>query len=480
MAAFDVIVRITNGTRSDNTRPLDPQLFDDESYTLDISSSSRQAVIVSSTEYGALHALQTFVQLVEFDVDADGGFQGQYLIKYLPIRIRDEPRFAWRGLLVDTSRHFISVEKLLTVIDGLSANKMNVFHWHAVDDHSHPLYSSVHPDISLKGAYRPYEIYTTEDIARIVEYASERGIRTMLELDMPSHCSSWSKGAPEIIIACESYEEDDIYRAALMDPRPPTYDYLRPLFAEMKQLFPSLIMHIGVDEVVHRCWEESEELTQWRDANGFQNWDEVQAYFLENVLAIIEEELGLTAMMWHEGIVGPFNVSNRTIAQIWNRCVSCESNPLVDAVRRGHYAVTSRGWYLDQQVPNLGPPPIIHYGSESTWRDMYTNDAYNGAEDELTDEEKARVLGGEACSWSEQQDGHSIHARVFARVAAAAERLWSPREFTDPITATTQAESRLVYHRCELVRRHKIDAVPVAPDYCDEGGKIPLTRHRKS
>ena len=468
---FSVRIVVLSPTMTPADETFNPQWpTHDESYQMQVSVGL--AILTANTEYGALYALTSFAQIVEFDVVNDAAtnpfFYGSYTIKHLPLSVVDAPRFAWRGLLLDTSRHFISMANILSVIDGIAANKMNVFHFHAVDDHSHPLYSQTYPDLSLKGAWRPYLIYTTEELRMLVRYAADRGVRVILELDMPAHATSWGKGHPEIIVYCDTDSGSE--RDTLFDPRDHTYDFLSLLFEEMVSIFPSVHFHIGFDEVVYACWEQSEEITAWRTSMGFTSWEEVHGYFLANIQAIIHDRLNRTSVIWHEGFVADIGARSDTIVQVWRGYEP--ENALVEALRAGHYVLYSRGFYLDQMVPQK-PPPSMHYFMEDTWKDFYRNDPYNRGEDDLTEEEKTRVIGGEGCAWAEQMDDNSIQPRIFARVAAIAENLWSPRTVTDSFSSPELAASRFVLHRCNLVRRFGLKATPLTPDYCDDGLSLP-------
>lgn len=107
-----------------------------------------------------------------------------------------------RGLLLDTSRHFIPVDDILLILDGMSYNKLNVFHWHIVDDNSFPYESNVFPKLSLKGSYHPTMIYSASNIRKIIDYARIRGIRVIPEFDTPAHTTSWGQGHPELLTKC--------------------------------------------------------------------------------------------------------------------------------------------------------------------------------------------------------------------------------------------------------------------------------------
>jgi N-acetyl-beta-hexosaminidase len=170
------------------------QLETDESYTLDIPASANgQISITAPTVYGAMHALETLSQLVTYDFDTEG-----YAVAAVPWSIADAPRFPHRGLMVDTARHFETLSAIRGMIDSLPYSKINVLHWHMSDSQSFPMESKTHPRL-WKGAFSDQERYTQADIASVVEYARLRGVRVMVEFDMPGHAGSWCKGYPEVI-----------------------------------------------------------------------------------------------------------------------------------------------------------------------------------------------------------------------------------------------------------------------------------------
>lgn len=123
-------------------------------------------------------------------------------LKMTSQQIYDKPRMPHRGLLLDTSRHFIPVDDILLILDGMSYNKLNVFHWHIVDDNSFPYESSAFPKLSLKGSYHPTMVYSAYNIRKIIEYARIRGIRVIPEFDTPAHTTSWGQGHPELLTQC--------------------------------------------------------------------------------------------------------------------------------------------------------------------------------------------------------------------------------------------------------------------------------------
>lgn len=255
-----------------------PQLETDESYNLDIMTGS-DVKLSARTVYGALRGIETLSQLVIFDFDSQ-----TYFIPASPIHVEDSPRYPHRGLLLDTSRHYQPIPFLKSTIDSLAYAKYNVLHWHVVDTQSFPFESVTYPKL-WSGSYTKEERYTQEDIRELVEYGRKRGVKIMIEFDMPGHAASWCAGYPSI---CPS--------STCLQPLNPASNLTFPLITSLlgectgagtshSGLFPYSLMHLGGDEVNYSCWEASEEIQSWEKENGL-NGSEGFYYFITNLSLI--------------------------------------------------------------------------------------------------------------------------------------------------------------------------------------------------
>lgn len=163
----------------------------DESYVLTIPpvmDNELYVTVQAPTVYGALHGLQTLLQLFQFAWLQDGSIP-LFCIPDTPLKIVDAPLYAYRGLLFDTSRHYIPLNLILHNLDAMAMNKLNVLHWHLTDSQSWPFQSHTYPELATKGgAYCPTCVYTSHDIQQVIAEASDRGIRVILEVDLPGHC----------------------------------------------------------------------------------------------------------------------------------------------------------------------------------------------------------------------------------------------------------------------------------------------------
>lgn len=375
-----------------------PQLGEDESYTLNIDPSG--ARLAAHNSLGILHGLQTFLQLVEVTPD---GYS-------LPaVHIDDEPRFPWRGLMIDVSRHFIPVKDIKRNLDGMEAVKLNVFHWHLSDDQGFRIESKTYPKLHQQGSEGLY--YTQEDVRDVIEYACERGIRVVPEFDIPGHSTSWFVGYPELssISGAHAIERRwGVFDPAMDPTREETYKFLEKFLAEMARLFPDAYFHIGGDEVNGKQWESSPAIQAFMKAHGLKTSLELQQYFNLRVEKIVEKNHKI--MIGWDEILAP-GLPENTVIQSWRG-----QDSLAAAARQGYRGILSNGYYLD-----LMWPAAQHYGV----------DPLGAGAANLAPDQAARILGGEACLWTEYVTQENVDSRIWPRTAAIAERLWSPQSVQD-------------------------------------------------
>jgi len=371
---------------------------EDESYTLTVTAGD--ARLEAPTPYGALRGVETFLQLVE---PVSGGFA------VAAVRVEDRPRFPWRGLHVDSARHFMPVEAIERTLDGMAAVKLNVLHWHLTDDQGFRIESRRYP--RLHGMGSDGEFYTPAELRRVVRYARERGIRVMPELDVPGHTGAWLVGHPELAAAPGPYLLErrwGIFDPVLDPTREEVYRFLDRLFGEVAAIFPDPCFHVGGDEVNGVQWNASPAIAEFRRQHGLADNAALQAYFNRRLERILRTH-GKAMVGWDE-ILDP-GLPADAIVQSWRGPES-----LAAAAKAGHGAILSSGYYLDH----------LDHASE-----IFAVDPLAGAAAALGDTESARVLGGEACSWSEYISAETLDSRVWPRAAAVAERLWSPADVTD-------------------------------------------------
>lgn len=376
-----------------------PKLGDDESYNLEISD--KQAKLTAPTTVGAMRGLETLLQLLERDKDRF----------YFPaVSIQDKPRFPWRGLMIDSARHFQPVEVLKRNLDAMAAVKLNILHWHLTEDQGFRVETKKFPELHLQGS--DGDFYTQEQIREIIKYAADRGIRVMPEFDMPGHATAWLVSHPEIGsgLPGQTYKierQPGIFDPTLDPTNEKTYKLLEPFFAEMAALFPDAYMHIGGDENEGKQWNANPKIQEFMKKNGIKDNHALQTYFNKRILKFLQKN-GKIMMGWDE-IFQP-DLPKDVVIHSWRG-----QKALAEASKQGFMGVLSNGYYID-----LMQPASDHYVVDPL-----------PAETTLNVEEQKRVLGGEATMWSEWVSPETIDSRVWVRTAAIAERFWSPREVND-------------------------------------------------
>ena len=271
------------------------QLYANESYELSVPAGDGGAIeIAAATQFGLYRALETLSQLVAFDFDRNA-----YTVERAPVRIADYPRFPHRQLMIDTSRHYEPVRVIEQLVDACAFAKINTVHWHIVDSQSFPFDAPSHPELAAGGAYSRFERYTDADVAHVVAFARARGVRVMMEFDVPGHAASWCAGAPAI---CPS--------AACPEPLSPatnaTFDLLADVLRDVTggaagaagALAPEVLMHLGGDEVDTSCWTQSDEIVAWMDAEGYDA-SEAYLYFVRRAQQIARG-MGREVVGWDE------------------------------------------------------------------------------------------------------------------------------------------------------------------------------------
>lgn len=369
---------------------------EDEGYYLQVTPNTM--LIKAETDLGAMHALETLLQLVDSD---SLGF-------FIPgIEITDSPRFTWRGLMIDVARHFMPVDVIKRNIDGMALVKMNVLHLHLSDDQGFRVESKTYPKLHEMGSDGQY--FTQIQVKEIIEYANLRGIRVVPEFDMPAHTTAWFVGYPFLASAPGPYQierEIGIFDPAINPADDRTYGFLDTLLTEMCQLFNDEYFHIGGDECNGNQWNANPSIQNFMKKNNIKDNHDLQAGFNLKLNQILKKNN--KKMMGWEEIKNP-QLPSDIMIHAWKG-----EETLVQAVKEGYNVILSRGYYIDlmfQAGTHYAVDPVPASG--------------------LTDEEKKRVLGGEATMWSEYVTTENIDSRIWPRTAAIAERLWSEASVTN-------------------------------------------------
>jgi hexosaminidase len=322
----------------------------------------------------------------------------------------------------------------------MEAVKMNVFHWHLSDDQGFRVESRRFPRLQKFGSDGMY--YTQSEIRDIVAYAHERGIRIVPEFDMPGHATSWLVGYPKLGSRPGSFQlvRQGGILSDLLDPTQEyTYRFIDRLVGEMTTLFPDEYFHIGGDEVDPKQWLDNPRIQRFMQKHHMTTGAQLQAYFNSRLVKIIAKHHRI--MIGWDEVLQP-DLPKNVVIQSWRGQAS-----LWQAAQQGHRAILSAGYYLDLMYPAsyhysvdpLKPPPPAPGRKEPVQMPAIT----------VTPEIESRILGGEAAMWEELASPENLDAKLWPRLAAIAERLWSPEADID--TASMYQRLELVDHWLEWV-----------------------------
>jgi len=423
-----------------------------EGYTF--SSSSEGVIIKANMPAGLFYGVQTFFQLLPPQIESATLVEN--INWQLPqVEITDYPRVGWRGMMLDVSRHFFTVDEVKRFIDNMVKYKFNTFHWHLTDDEGWRIEIKSLPKLTEIGAWRVDKVgwfgtfskplpdepktyggfYTQDQIRDIVRYAGERFVRVMPEIDVPGHSLAAIASYPEL--SCTPGAEEYSVRAGeeFMDwshGAPPiayvdntlcpanekVYDFMDKVISEVAQLFPFEYIHSGGDEAPHNFWENNPQVKELMKREGLKTMPEVQSYFGKRIEKIIQSK-GKKMMGWDEILEG--GITPTTALMSWRGI-----DAGIEASKSGHYVVMSptNFVYIDymQGDPSTEAP---------VYATLRLNQSYKF--DPLpTGVNEKFVLGGQANLWTEQiYNIRQAEYMTWPRGFAIAESLWSPKEKKD-------------------------------------------------
>ncbi len=408
-----------------------PSLGDDESYRLRISPQGIE--LVAPTVWGVLHGLTSLTQLWHAGA-------------WLPVcELMDEPRFAWRGLMLDPARRFLPLPHLLRTLDAMSLCKLNVLHLHLSDDQGFRFTSAAYPELASSKSYSKAELQ------QLVTQASALGIRVVPELDVPGHCTSWLTAYPQWGSAPTSASTRFGVHKACLDPtNPEVLEALAALLGELAEIFPDEFQHLGGDEVHPAWWSDADNIQQYMQQHQLAEPADLQAEFNGKVQQQVQHQQR-RMIAWDEVLHPMFgpqpDAADKGLAplvvQNWRGATSRDR-----ALKAGHDCVVSSGYYLDLMYPadlhyqyDPGLPEkdllaledamledarLAHVADGMRWTLQWRDaPAVGRAED------SGELLGGEACLWGELVDSDCLDVRLWSRMPAIAERFWSSAERTD-------------------------------------------------
>ncbi|WP_394746990.1 beta-N-acetylhexosaminidase [Spongiimicrobium salis] len=372
-------------------RPGEIRLFEEESYTLSVNEGVIR--LESTTDLGALHGLESLLQLLDHR-------EGQYF--FPEIQIADQPRFPWRGLMIDVARHYLPLEVLKRNVDAMAAVKLNVFHWHLSDDQGFRVEVKSFPKLHEEASDGLY--YTQDEIRELVQYAADRGIRVIPEIDVPGHATAILTAYPEFASKKMNYRIErnkGVFDATLDPTNKETYVFLDKMITELSALFPDPYFHIGGDENKGKHWDESLKVQQFKKEHGFQSNHELQTYFNVQLQQILKKNNKI--MMGWDEIFEP-KLPKDIVIHSWRG-----KEAMVNAAKKGYKSVLSKGYYID-----------LLFDTKTHYEESVLPEDHG-----LTEQELQHILGGEATMWGELINSTNVDSRIWPRTAAIAERFWS-------------------------------------------------------
>ncbi|CAF1029480.1 unnamed protein product [Rotaria sordida] len=402
-----------------------PTFHVDESYNITIEDVYGK--IQANTIWGALHGLTTFSQL-HFVTDDN------QLVISASITIEDEPRFPYRGILLDTSRNFLRTSVIKKHLDMMAYNKFNVLHWRIVGDQSWPLISKQYPTLTEKGAFSLDHVYTPGDVQDIIEYARLRGIRIIPELNAPGHIGALGRAFPDFLINC--YNEST---RQIIDPtKTEIYSFIEIILKEIKQTFENeFYIHLGMDEVYSACCTSNLNLEKFMNKNKMSKYTDLMRYYTSKILDIAQN-IGAKSMVWQDVWNDDVKLPLEVVIEIWKD--DSWSTYLSKAINEGYNVVLAAPFNLSMMsYRKYDKLDSVMNAEFSKW---YNIDLFaNFIGDETA---RKRLIGGEATLCGEFVDDFNSLSRFWPRALVVAEKLWSLPDVNN-IFITEPYQRRIVH-----------------------------------
>ncbi|MBA6153236.1 glycoside hydrolase family 20 protein [Gelidibacter maritimus] len=418
--------------------------LEDEAYHMNVNSDRVQ--ISASGNAGFLYGLETLRQLLPIHIESSKLVSD--IVWEIPnLTINDHPRYRYRGLMLDVSRHFFEIDYLKKTIDRLAFLKMNVLHLHLVDDQGWRIEIKKYPKLTEVGAWRVDQedkhwdgreettagqkgtyggFYTQEELKDLVAYAATRSVEVIPEIEMPAHVTSAIAAYPEL--SCHErpvgvpsggvWPITDIYCAGKEN----TFEFLENVLLEVMDIFPSKYIHVGGDEATKTNWEKCPDCQKRMKTEGLENVEELQSYFIKRMERFINSK-GKRLIGWDEILEG--GIAPEATVMSWRG-----TKGGVEAAEQGHDVIMTPGShaYFDHYQGPQNEEPLA-WGGYTPLSKVYT---FDPVVETMNETEANHVLGGQANLWSEQikTTDHSEYM-IFPRLAALSETLWSTKESRD-------------------------------------------------
>ncbi len=425
----------------------------DESYSLKVSK--KEILIESVSPVGLFFGAQTLLQLIYPNITSSKK------IMIPGVEIQDSPRFKWRGIHLDVSRHFFDISFIKKLIDLLAMHKMNTFHWHLTDDQGWRIEIKKYPKLAEISAWRDKTLighaedkpvrfdntryggyYTQEEIKEVVDYAEYRYITIVPEIEMPGHALAALSGYPEYSCTGGPFRvwpmwgvTEDVFCAG----KDETFRFLEDILDEVIGLFPGEYIHIGGDECPKARWEKCQDCQKRIKTEGLKNEFELQSYFIKRIEKYLASK-GKKLIGWDEILEG--GLPERATVMSWKGMKGA-----IEAASTGHDVVMSPVdyCYFDYYQDKENEP--LAFNGYLPLQKVYS---FNPVSGELTVDQSKHILGGQANVWTEYiTTPEHAEYMIFPRLCAMAEVLWTPvekRDYSDFLIRMDQHLLRLKKH----------------------------------
>jgi hexosaminidase len=418
----------------------DSSLRKDEGYSLLISGKLIE--IKAKNESGIFYGIQTLLQIIT----EASNFQVRKEISIRNLTITDYPRFKWRGMHLDVSRHFFPADFIRKYIDILAIHKINVFHWHLVDDQGWRIEIKKYPELTRKGAWRKgtgleswtYFVepanaqdaqdgvyYTQEEIKHLVEYAAQRQVTIVPEIEIPGHSWAALYAYPELSCSGIPWKKPNDVPFEFSDPycagNEKTFEFLEDVLKEVFELFPAEYIHIGGDEAKKTPWEKCPKCRQRMKTEGLKNVEKLQSYFIRRIEKFIKGN-GRKIIGWDEILEG--GLAPEAAVMSWRG-----EEGGIEAADLNHQVVMTPGEYTYLSNYQFNPADDGAAGSPLTLEKVYR---YDPIPKDLKKVKENFIIGAQGCLWTENtQTTEEAEFQILPRLCALAEVVWSPKEKRD-------------------------------------------------
>ncbi|WP_313807574.1 family 20 glycosylhydrolase [Flavobacterium sp.] len=431
------LLTVNNSKSSENIIQIqveNPEANDSGAYQLEVTA--QQIRIFAKSNLGLFYAFQTLQQLLPVEKISE--------LKVSCVKIKDEPKYSWRGMHLDVCRHFFPKEFIKKYIDYLAMYKMNTFHWHLTDDQGWRIEIKKYPKLTEVGAFRKGSMighyseqkfdnklyggfYTQEDIKEIVAYAKERYITVVPEIEMPGHAVAALASYPELSCTGGPFEVAKIWGVLddVFCPKETTFQFLEDVLSEVITLFPSEYIHIGGDESPKVRWKNCQHCQALIKKENLKDEHELQSYFIKRIEKFVNSK-GRKIIGWDEILEG--GLAPNAAVMSWR---GTEGG--IAAAKQKHPVVMTPGshCYFDHYQGEPKNEPIA-FGGYTTVEKVYS---FNPTPDALSKEEAKYILGAQGNLWTEYiETPNHVEYMIMPRMAALAEVVWgtsSPNNYKD-------------------------------------------------